>query len=308
LVKVDAIAVNPVDYKIRQLTEQAAGEKVLGWDACGTVVATGEQVSAFQVGDCVYYAGDLLRAGCHSEYQLVDAELAGHKPKSLDACEAAALPLTAITAWEILFDHLNLKRYSPAERVASDDVLLVMGAAGGVGSILVQLAKVLTGATVIACASRDVSKAWLQSLGVDIVIDHRQNLAEQLAAAGVEYLTHVASLTATEQHFKAYTELLQPFGKIALIDDPTQFDVRLLKMKSLSLHWEFMFARSMHHSKDRIKQHQLLEQVAALVDQGLLKTTLQHVVGELSVDNLEKAHAQLLTATTVGKWALRGFA
>ena len=312
LVKVRAIAVNPVDYKIRQNVAAEEGQyKVIGWDAVGEVVAAGEQVSLFQPGDQVFYAGDLTRSGSNAEYQLVDERIVGHKPKSLSDSEAAALPLTSITAWELLFEHLQLQQQSPGAVQKTGEVLLVVGAAGGVGSILVQLAKTLTGATVIATASREASRNWVTELGADFVVDHSQPLKPQIDALIAEGktgpVTHVASLNATEQYFDSYVELLVPFGRIAMIDDPESLDVMKIKPKSLSLHIEFMFARSMHQAADMQAQHELLEQVAELVDRGLLRTTAGKHLGVINADNLRAAHAELESGRAVGKIVLEGF-
>lgn len=311
LVRVRAIAVNPVDCKVRQRAAAAPGEyKVLGWDAVGEVVATGDEVTQFQPGDQVYYAGDVTRPGSNAEYQLVDERIVGHKPSSLADADAAALPLTTITAWEMLFDHLNLQQ-TTGSGARSEEVILVVGAAGGVGSILIQLAKKLTGATVIATASREESKVWVESLGADHVINHREPMKPQIdslvAEAGIGGVTHVASLNATDQYFEDYVEILSPFGKIALIDDPEALDVMKIKPKSLSLHIEFMFARSMHHASDMTKQHDLLETVAKLVDQGLIRTTAGKNLGAITAANLRKAHAELESGTAVGKIVLEGF-
>lgn len=308
LVKVKAIAVNPVDYKVRARAEATAGEyKVLGWDAVGEVVATGEKVTQFKPGDQVYYAGDVTRQGSNAEYQLVDERIVGFKPKSLSDAEAAALPLTTITAWEILFEHLGLKQQAPGTADRSNDVVLVVGAAGGVGSILVQLARVLTGATIIGTASRESSQAWVKQLGADYVVDHTQALAPQIEALGVGQVTHVASLNSTDSYFDAYTELLAPFGRIAMIDDPQNMDVTKLKMKSLSLHWEFMFARSMFQAADMDEQSRLLNRVADLIDQGYVKTTVGENLGTINAANLRAAHATLESGRSIGKIVLEGF-
>ncbi|MCX2830790.1 zinc-binding alcohol dehydrogenase family protein [Microbulbifer thermotolerans] len=312
LVKVRAIAVNPVDYKVRQNVPAEEGQyKVIGWDAVGEVIATGEKVSLFQPGDQVYYAGDLTRPGSNAEYQLVDERIVGHKPSSLSDAEAAALPLTSITAWELLFEHLQLQRQTPGDRQPTDEVLLVVGAAGGVGSILVQLAKTLTGATVIATASREESRKWVTELGADLVVDHSQHLKPQIDAliAGGKTgpVTHVASLNATDRYFETYVDLLVPFGRIALIDDPASLEVMKIKPKSLSVHIEFMFARSMHRAKDLKAQHELLEHVAELVDQGHLRTTAGKHLGAINADNLKAAHAELESGRAVGKIVLEGF-
>ncbi|MCU7852958.1 MAG: zinc-binding alcohol dehydrogenase family protein [Candidatus Thiodiazotropha sp. (ex Monitilora ramsayi)] len=309
LVKIKAIAVNPVDYKIRQRVSPAEGDvKVLGWDAVGEVVATGEASTRFQPGDLVYYAGDLNRQGSNAEYQLVDERLVGNKPKSLSDAEAAALPLTTITAWELLFEHLSIQQRSPGSTEKSDEVILVVGAAGGVGSILLQLAKAITGATVIATASRDNSRAWVKKLGADHVIDHTQSLQPQIEALDIGQATHVASLNSTESYFESYTELLAPFGRIAMIDDPSQpLDVMKLKLKSQSLHIEFMFARSMFKAADMDEQGRLLNRVADLIDQGDIETTVGKNLGTINAGNLKAAHAELESGRSIGKIVLAGF-
>lgn len=307
LVKVKAVAVNPVDWKVRQwMPPENDTHKVLGWDAVGEVVAVGDKVGQFQPGDVVFYAGDLNRQGSNAEYQLVDERIVGRKPKSLSDAEAAALPLTAITAYEMLFDHLALEKQTPDAIKKTDDVILVTGAAGGVGSILIQLAKALTGATVIATASRESSQAWVKKLGADHVIDHSKPLQPQIEALGVE-VTHVASLNGTEQYFEAYTDLLVPFGKIALIDDPAHIDISKIKLKSLSFHWEFMFARSMFNAKDISKQSKLLNHVADLIDQGYVQTTAGKNLGTINADHLKAAHEELETGKAIGKIVLEGF-
>jgi zinc-binding alcohol dehydrogenase family protein len=312
LVSVKAIAVNPVDYKIR-LNMPAEGDehKVIGWDAVGEVIATGDAVSQFKVGDDVYYAGALMRQGSNAEYQLVDERLVGKKPSSLSNAEAAALPLTAITAWELLFEHLSLKQQMPESIDKSDEVILVVGAAGGVGSILLQLAKALTGATIIATASRDSSKAWVAKLGADYVVDHSQPLPPQIEALieseGIGQVTHVASLNGTGSYFDAYIDLLVPFGKIAIIDDPGTIDISKIKMKSLSFHWEFMFARSMFNAKNMNEQSILLTRVGELVDQGHIQTTAGKNLGTINAENLKVAHAELESGKSIGKIVLEGF-
>ena len=301
LVKVLAVAVNRVDGKVRKRAQPEPGQyKVLGWDAVGQVVAVGDAVSLFQPGDVVYYAGDLNRQGSNAQLQLVDERIVGRKPVNLSAAQAAAIPLTAITAWEMLFDHLRIDRQS-------DDILLVVGAAGGVGSILIQLAKVLTGATVVATAARETSKAWVTQLGADYVIDHSKPLYPQLTALGINQVTHVASLNHTEQYFDDYPELLAPFGTICLIDDPGALDVMKLKQKSQALHIEFMYARSMHQTPDMIAQHHLLNKVAELIEQGKIQTTLGEVLGNINAENLKAAHSRIESGATIGKLVLEGF-
>jgi len=308
LVKVKAIAVNPADWKVRLYMPPAEGEtKVIGWDAVGEVIATGDEVTNFKAGDIVYYAGDITRPGSNAEFQLVDERIVGNKPKSLSDAEAAALPLTAITAYEILFEHLQIAKQSPDAKTKSDEVILVTGAAGGVGSILVQLAKAITGATVIGTASRESSAEWVKNLGADYIVDHTKPLTAQIEALGIGAVTHVASLNSTDSYFESYTEVLAPFGKIAMIDDPESLDITKLKMKSLSLHWEFMFARSMFNAADMIEQSRLLNHVADLIDQGHIKTTLGQHMGTINAENMRAAHASLEEGRAIGKIVLEGF-
>lgn len=309
LVKISAIAVNPVDYKIRQNKPSETDDyKVIGWDAVGEIVAMGESATKFQLGDKVYYAGDLNRQGSNSEYQLVDERIVGHKPESLSDIEAAALPLTTITAYELLFEHLALPNIMPNSLEKSNDVILIVGAAGGVGSILVQLAKAITGATIIGTASRESSKAWVEKLGAHHVVDHTKPLKPQIDALNIGQVTHVASLNGTESYFDTYIELLAPFGKIAMIDDPQKpLDVMKLKFKSLSLHIEFMFARSMFNAVDIEEQSHLLNHVSDLIDRGYIQTTVGKELGLINADNLKLAHEELESGKSIGKIVLQGF-
>lgn len=301
LVEVKAVSVNPVDTKVRA-GFNADAPRVLGWDAVGVVVATGDAVSLFRPGDEIWYAGALTRPGSNSEFQLVDERIAAHKPKTLDNAPAAALPLTAITAWEMLFDRLGIE-----ENGNEGDVLLIVGAAGGVGSILTQLARKLTKLTVIGTASRPESQQWVTERGAHHVIDHHKPLSEELARIGIKQVSHVASLTNTQDHYQQLIDALQPQGKLALIDDPETLDARPLKVKSISLHWEFMFTRSMFETTDIIEQHRLLTRVASLIDEGTLKTTLGEHFGEINAHNLRRAHQRLETQRAVGKIVLEGF-
>nr|WP_059392638.1 zinc-binding alcohol dehydrogenase family protein [Pseudomonas toyotomiensis] len=305
LVEVRAISVNPVDTKIRLgVAPENGAAKVLGWDASGVVKAVGSEVTLFQPGDRVFYAGAIDRAGANSELHLVDERIVGHMPGSLSFAEAAALPLTAITAWELLFERLQVAEGS-ADQGQS---LLIVGAAGGVGSILTQLARNLTGLTVIGTASRPETQAWVRDLGAHHVIDHSKPLSEELARIGIGQVTHVASLTQTDQHYAQLVESLEPQGRLALIDDPLQpLDVMQLKRKSLSLHWELMFTRSLYQTADMIEQHRLLERVSDLVDAGVLKTTLGEHFGTINAANLRRAHALLESGKAKGKIVLEGF-
>ncbi|MDH4560108.1 zinc-binding alcohol dehydrogenase family protein [Pseudomonas sp. BN411] len=304
LVEVRAISVNPVDTKIRRNAAPEAGQpKVLGWDVAGVVKAVGSEVTLFQPGDRVFYAGDLTRPGGNAELHRVDERIVGHMPRSLDFAQAAALPLTSITAWELLFDRLQIAE-GKADQGQS---LLVVGAAGGVGSILVQLARQLTGLTVIGTASRPETQAWVRELGAHHVLDHSKPLAEELRRAGLSQVTHVASLTQTDQHLDQLVEALAPQGRLGLIDDPASLDVAKLKRKSLSLHWEFMYTRSMFQTPDILEQHRLLERVSQLIDAGVLKTTVGEHFGAINAANLRRAHALLESGKAKGKIVLEGF-
>ncbi|WP_237045390.1 zinc-binding alcohol dehydrogenase family protein [Aquipseudomonas alcaligenes] len=304
LVRVMAISVNPVDTKIRRNVSPGAGEaKVLGWDVAGEVLEVGAEVRQFRPGDKVFYAGAIDRAGANSELHVVDERIVGRMPGSLDFARAAALPLTAITAWELLFERLGVREGKGDERQS----LLVIGAAGGVGSILVQLARQLTGLTVIGTASRAETQQWVREQGAHHVIDHSQPLVPQLKALGHDQVSMVASLTHTDQHLDQLVEALAPQGKLALIDDPAQLDVVKLKRKSLSLHWEFMYTRSLFQTEDMVEQHHLLNRVSQLIDDGVLKTTVGEHFGRIDAANLRRAHALLESGKARGKIVLEGF-
>ena len=306
LVEVSAIAVNPVDTKIRSRVTPPEGQpKVLGWDAVGTVKAVGSEASLFQVGDRVWYAGDVTRSGCNAQFQCVDERICAKAPSSLSDAEAAAMPLTTITAWEMLFDRLQV----PFGDDAKDRRVLVLGAGGGVGSMLVQLLRQLTSATIIATASREESRQWVESLGAHYVLDHREPLAPQLEALErIDNVTDVASANRTGEHYENLVQMLKPQGRLALIDDPSEpLDIKLLKQKCLSLHWEFMFTRAMFTTEDIQQQHELLSRVAELVDAGKLRTTLGEHYGAITADNLERAHTAMKTEHTRGKVVLEGF-
>ncbi|WP_298619341.1 zinc-binding alcohol dehydrogenase family protein [uncultured Zoogloea sp.] len=305
LVEVQAVAVNPVDTKVRRSAAPPEGEyKVLGYDAVGIVRETGPDATLFRPGDAVWYAGAIDRAGSNAEFQLVDERLVGRKPSSLSPADAAALPLTGITAWELLFDRLKV----PLAGEGRPGTLLIVGAAGGVGSILIQLARQRTGLTVVGTASRPESRAWALALGAHHVIDHRQPFVPQIEALGVPPVDYAISLTHTDQHFAQLVDALAPQGKLALIDDPEPIDVRLMKRKSLSLHWELMFTRSLFHTDDMDAQHRLLNAIADLVDQGAIRSTVQAKLGPICAANLRQAHALLESGTAVGKIVLEGFA
>lgn len=304
LVEIKAIAVNPVDTKIRKRYIPAAGEvKILGWDACGVVKAVGKEVTLFRPGDEVWYAGAIDRPGCNAEFHLVDERIAAKKPRSLSFAEAAAMPLTTITAWELLFDRLAIARNNKN----NDAQLLIIGAAGGVGSILTQLAHRLTGMSVIGTASRQQTRDWVTSLGANHVIDHSQSLPTQLKSIGINSVSHVASLTHTDNHFEDIAHILAPQGKLGLIDDPEHLDIGLLKQKSISLHWEFMYTRSLYATADMIRQHELLAEVAERVDAGIIHTTMSEHFGKINASNLKRAHAFIESEQACGKVVLEEF-
>lgn len=300
LVEVKGISVNPVDVKVRANVQPDNGPRVLGFDAAGVVVAVGRETTRFQPGDEVFYAGDITRPGSNAQFQVVDERIVGRKPAELGFAEAAGLPLTSITAWEILFDSFGLKSGN-----SQGETLLVIGGAGGVGSILIQLAKKLTNLQVIATASREDTQAWVEKMGADQVINHYYPLDEEMKALGISP-RYVAALTHTQQHFAAIRELIKPRGQITLIDDPDSLDVALLKSKALSLNWEFMFTRSMFQTADQAVQHQLLNQIADLLDEGTLQSTVNRHGGDLTVANLRAAHELQESGKAIGKTVLDG--
>ena len=302
LVKVRGISVNPVDTKIRAPKEDIeTTPRVLGWDAAGEVIEVGSNVNSFAIGDQVFYAGDITRSGSNCEYQLVDERIVGRKPASLSFAEAAGFPLTSITAWEILFDSFKIK-----EGDGKGESLLIIGGAGGVGSILIQLTKKLTGLTVITTASRPETVEWVKKMGADHVINHRESLVDQVNALGLEP-HYVASLTGTGQHFPAIIKLIKPRGHIAVIDDPEILDIKSGKLKALTFSWEFMFTRSMFQLDDIKKQQELLNRVSALIDDETLSSTVTNNLGKISAETLREAHSQQESGRVIGKNVLEGF-
>ena len=298
LVEVRAVAVNPVDTKVRRgaaVTEP----RVLGWDASGIVRAVGSEVTLFAPGDEVFYAGSITRPGSYSQFQTVDERIVGRKPANLDFAQAAALPLTSITAWELLFDRIKVP-----EGGGEGKSLLIIGAGGGVGSILTQLARRMTGLTVIGTASRELTRQWVRDLGAHHTIDHSKPMQPQLAALGVEAVDIVVSLTHTDHHYAEIVEVLAPQGQFALIDDPDTLDAMPLKRKSVSLHWELMFTRPMFQTPDMIRQHELLNRVARMVEQGSLQTTLSEHFGDINAANMRRAHALVESGKAHGKIVL----
>jgi len=303
LVRIEAVSVNPVDTKMRMRPQAEPGWKVLGWDAAGVVEAVGPEATLFAPGDTVFYAGALGRAGTNAEVHLVDERIVGRKPASLGFAEAAALPLTAITAWETLFDRLDIRKAVPG----AANALLIVGGAGGVGSIATQLARKLTGLTVITTASRPETAEWSRGLGAHHVIDHSKPLSAEIERLGIEQPAFVFSTTNTDQHLAEIAKLIAPQGRFALIDDPASLDVSPFKVKSVSTHWEFMFTRSMFGTADIAEQGALLNEVSRLVDAGTLKTTLAEVFGTISAKNLRRAHAVIESGRARGKIVLAGW-
>ncbi|MFD2914163.1 zinc-binding alcohol dehydrogenase family protein [Psychroserpens luteus] len=302
LVEIKAISVNPVDYKVRAgMPVEGDDWKVIGWDATGIVKEVGDDVSLFKVGDEVWYAGNFTRQGSYAQYQIVDERIVGKKPSSLSYAEAAALPLTTLTAYELLFDRLQVAKEDASKSI------LVIGAAGGVGSILVQLAKKLTKLNIIGTASREETTDWLKELGADSVINHRNKLSEELENYNLAAPDYVVSLNGTEQHADEIAKLIKPQGRFGFIDDPKTFNVMPFKAKAVSTHIEFMFTRSMFQTEDMIEQHNILNEVSTLIDNGTIKTTLGENFGIINAKNLRKAHAFLETGKAKGKIVLEGF-
>lgn len=303
LVEVKAISVNPVDYKIRQnVAAENDDWKVIGWDAAGIVTAVGAETSLFKVGDEVYYAGDLTRTGSNSEFQLVDERIVGKKPASLSFGDAAALPLTSLTAWELLFDRMQVVTDNPNKSI------LVIGAAGGVGSIMTQLLKQLTKLTIIGTASREETTNWLTQLGADHVINHRNKLSEEFSKKKLPQPDYIVSLNATKQHKDEIIKIIKPQGKFGFIDDPEGgFDVMPFKMKAVSTHIEFMFTRSMFQTEDITEQHNILNEVSKLIDAGKVQTTVGNHFGKINAENIRKAHALLESGKSKGKIVLEEF-
>lgn len=303
LISVKAVSVNPVDFKVRSgFPPEAGSVKIPGYDASGVVEAVGSAVTLFSPGDEVYYSGLHTRQGSSAEYQLVDEHITGRMPVSLSWTEAAALPLTTLTAWELLFDRLRV----PYGKKTRRGTLLIINGAGGVGSILTQLARRLTGLTVITTASRPETIEWSKKMGAHHVINHHKPLAEQVRALGISEVEYVAGLQGTQQQIDEIAEIIAPQGWLSLIDDGA-FDIGPLKAKSITIAWEMVFTRALFSTADKIVQHDILNEVAALIDAGVLVTTLTENLGPLSAENLQQAHRRLETSATIGKIALEGF-
>lgn len=304
LIRIEAVSVNPVDFKVREgIAVPQDLPRILGWDAAGVVEAVGDQVELFQPGARVFYAGDITRAGSDATHQLVDERIVGQHPKNLGFVEAAALPLTAITAWEALFSRLKIDPEADAGKR-----ILIIGGAGGVGSIAIQLAKSVAGMEIIATASREESQAWCASLGADHTIDHFEDMAAQLKQKGIGAPDYILCLSHADQHFLTTVNLIAPQGMIcSIVGTKQKHDLDLLKSKSAGFVWEFMFTRSMYQTADMIEQHRLLNEIARLLEEGEIRTTLKQLLGPVSVENVREAHRLLEQGHCVGKLVLEGF-
>ena len=303
LVAVKAVAVNPVDTKVRAPKDKVEDQaRIIGYDASGVVEAVGSEVTLFKPGDEVYYAGDITRSGTNAEFHLVDERIVGRRPASLSHAEAAALPLTTITAYEAFFDRLGIDR----DGADSGQSILIIGAGGGVGSIGIQLAK-QAGLKVLATASRPETSAWVQELGADHVVNHREDMVAQIRALGIQHVDHIAIFNDM-RHWETAVELIRPQGGIVSIDD-TDLPMPMggMKMKAASLHWEFMFARSMHQTHDMVEQHKLLSYVADQIDAGKIKTTVSKRMSPINATNMREAHRLVETGQAKGKIVLEGF-
>ena len=306
LVRVRAVSVNPVDVKVRSRQNAVEKEpKIIGWDAAGVVESIGSEVSLFKVGDEVYYAGDITRPGCNSQYHLVDERIVGRKPASLSFEQAAAMPLTTITAWEALFDRMGVEKGAPAEQGRKS--VLVIGGAGGVGSIAIQLVKKVAGCKVIATASRDDSAEWCRKFGADEIINHHKPFAEEFKRIGANEVDYILCFNSTEKHIQNMADVIKPQGKICTIvetKDSQPVNISLFQAKSVGFMWELMFTRSMFKTPDMQAQHELLNEAGQLFDEGVLKTTMTENYGPLTAENLRKAHGKIESGSMIGKLVL----
>jgi alcohol dehydrogenase len=301
LVKVDATSVNPVDTKVRSGVlgnEPETEPRVIGWDAVGIVESVGEAVTLFKAGDKVYYAGDITRAGSNSEFQLVDERIVGFAPKSLTNAEAAAMPLTTITAYEALFDRLGIN----PDADNSNKSILIIGGAGGVGSIAIQLAKKIAGLKVIATASKQESIDWCLNLGADYTINHREDMKQQLTELGLTYTDYIFCLNDTEGHFDSMVDIIKPQGKIAtIVETKNPLDITKLQGKSATFVWELMYTRSLFQTEDMIEQHHLLNKVGTWFDEGIIRPTLCETIKSMNAESLKKAHTMVESGRMIGK-------
>lgn len=304
LVKVEAVSVNPVDTKVRA-SRAVEGDTpvILGWDAVGEVVETGDKVSRFKSGDKVWYAGAINRPGTNSEYHLVDARIVGHAPGSIDAAAAAALPLTTLTAQEMIFDRLKVTNPVPGAASA----IVIIGGAGGVGSIAIQLLRAQTDLIIIATASRPETQEWVKELGAHHVVDHSKPLPEQIAALNIGAPAFVFSTKHSESYVAQIAEFIAPQGRFGPIDDPDGFDIMPFKGKAVSIHWELMFTRSLFATDDIARQGEILDKVAGLIDADKVRSTVTETFGAINAENLKRAHALIESGKAKGKIVLEGF-
>tara|TARA_R110002050_G_scaffold57423_5_gene129301 strand:- start:222315 stop:223316 length:1002 start_codon:yes stop_codon:yes gene_type:complete len=305
LIKIDAIAVNPVDTKVIEgMTEVLSTPRIIGWDATGTVMAAGDDTVLFKAGDKVFYAGDITRPGCYASHQLVDERIVGKAPSSLTPEQIAVMPLTTITAWEALFSRLKITEQHDAGKN-----ILIIGGAGGVGSIAIQLAKKIAKLNVTTTASQMASIEWCKKMGADQIINHHGDLAHQYRAHGMRDPDYILCLNDTDQHFAAMAELIAPQGMIcSIVGCQQKQDLDKLKSKSAGFVWEFMFTRPMFKTHDLIAQHHILNNIAKLLDEGQIMSTLTENIGQMNAETIKKAHQQLLSGTTIGKLALTAIA
>lgn len=304
LVRVQAVSVNPVDYKIRQnRPPEGDAPAILGWDAVGEVVSVGEDATMFKAGDLVWYAGAINRSGTNAEYHLVDERIVGKSPTSITAAEAASLPLTTLTAYEMLFDRLRVNDPVPG----AANAVVIIGGSGGVGSIAIQLLRAKTDMTVIATASRPETQDWVKDLGAHHVIDHTKPLVPQIEALGIGQPGYVFSTTHTHQYIEQIAEFIAPQGRFGLIDDPETLNIMPFKVKAVSTHWELMFTRSLFQTADITRQHDILNEVAELLDAGKIRSTATETLGKIDAATLKRAHAILESNKAKGKLVLEGF-
>jgi len=303
LVKIEAVSVNPVDYKIRENSAKGKvldGPKIIGWDSVGTIEAVGDKTELFKVGDTIFYAGDITRPGTNAEFQLVDERIVGKRPSNISLEEAAAMPLTSLTAWEILFDRIRIS----AEK-DKDKSILIIGGAGGVGSIAIQLAKKVARLNVIATASRPETIAWSKKMGADYVVNH-YDLVNEVHNAGFKTVDFILDLVDVNLYWDAFVELIKPQGRIGSISDPVKpVNLKQLKGKSVSFHWELMFTRSMFKTDDMIEQHHIFNKLADLLDNGTIQSTLSTTFNGFSAENFKKAHALQETGKAIGKTVIK---
>ncbi|WP_282018786.1 zinc-binding alcohol dehydrogenase family protein [Salegentibacter mishustinae] len=299
LVRIKAVSVNPVDFKVRQNAakdKELEQPKILGWDAAGIVERVGNKVTKFKQGDEVYYAGEIDRPGCNAEFQLVNENIAGHKPKNISFEEAAAMPLTSLTAWECIFERLKIE-----ENSGENQDILVLGGAGGVGSIAIQLLKKLTKFNVIATASRNETEAWCRNMGADVIVNHK-NLEEEMKAKGYENVDYTLNFSDTDMHWDAMASLIKPQGNIcSIVETKNPVDLNKLKNKSVAFHWELMFTRAKFQTPDMHKQHEILERISKLLEEETIETTLNKTFQGLDPETLKEVHSLQESGKSIGK-------